>query len=95
MIYFPLKLAKLKSAFPNFCLQKLSNRIQYVNSPPFTVESSTIEMVAGDPIDVADMRAKHYYNLILEKNKQDLTCIYFWNAYFDLPKEFNSKTVSL
>lgn len=83
MIYFPLKLAKLKSAFPNCCLQQLSNRIQYLNSPSSTVESSTIDMVTGDPIDVADMRVKHYYDLILEKKPQDLPCIYFWNAYFD------------
>ena len=82
------KLAKLKSAFPNFWLQKLRNRLQYVNSPPFAVESSIIELVTGDSIDVAVMKAKHYYNLMLEQNRQDLPCIYFWNAYFDLPDEF-------
>ena len=37
-----VKLAKLKSAFPNCWLQKLRNRLQYVNSPPSAVESSTI-----------------------------------------------------
>ena len=34
-----------------------------------------------------------FYNVMLEQNKQDLPCIYFWNAYFDLHNEFNWKTV--
>ena len=48
MIYFPLsKFAKLKSAFSNFWMQMLRNRIHYVNSSPSAVESNAIEMVTG------------------------------------------------
>ena len=86
------KLSLLKSAFPNVWLEKLRNRDRNANQS--TVEEvHTIELVTGDFIDISSTKAKHYYNLMVELSQVELRCVYFWNAYFDLPNDFDWKSL--
>ena len=85
------ELAKLKNAFPKLWFDKLRNSARNVNT--LSLESNAIEISTGDCIDISVMKARHYYHLMIEKEKRDLPCIYFWNAYFTLPLDFNWKAL--
>ena len=44
-------------------------------------ESHMIELATGDSINVDGMKAKHYYQLLLETNKHEPSFISYWRAY--------------
>ena len=89
---FSFKLAKLKKAFPNFWLQKLRNNAQ-CGHVSRSVEFNTVELVTGDVINAECTKARHYYKLFLSKNKQEPSFVYVWQAYFELPFDFDWKSV--
>ena len=82
-LLFDFKYTKLKKAFPQCWLDRLSYEFEQECDI-----SNMIEIETGDKVNVFVMKVKDYYRLLLRKKSKEPNIIYFWNFFLDLDNDF-------
>ena len=80
---------KKKKAFPRVWFEQLCKRQMKQSTQDALHNQEAFQTNTGDLINLVSVKTKHFYSLLLDAKKCELSVIYFWQKNLNIPQQFN------